>query len=93
MTCDMDATCDILNESFYSPIIITPTNPSCSSTTTTTTSSMSDGFTCDTSLMVENETLKKEVNDLTHTLGKSYDSKARLLKLVRRPLFLTKLVL
>jgi hypothetical protein len=33
---------------------------------------MSDGFTCDASLMVENETLKKEVNDLTRTLGKAY---------------------
>jgi hypothetical protein len=32
---------------------------------------MSDDFTCDASLMVENETLK-EVNELTLTLGKAY---------------------
>jgi hypothetical protein len=33
---------------------------------------MSDDFTCDVSLMVENETLKKEINELTLTLGKAY---------------------
>ena len=33
---------------------------------------MSDGFTYDASLMVENKTLKKEVNKLTRTLGKAY---------------------
>ena len=41
---------------------------------------MSNGFTCDASLMVENETLKKEVNELTHVLGKAYGGEARLLK-------------
>ena len=41
---------------------------------------MSDGFTCDASLMVENETLKKEVNELTRVLGNAYGSKGRLLK-------------
>ena len=40
---------------------------------------MSDGFTCDASLMVENETLKKEVNELTRALGKAYDGEDRLL--------------
>lgn len=39
---------------------------------------MSDGFTCDVSPTVENETLK-EVNELTHTLGNAYDGEARLL--------------
>ena len=34
--------------------------------------SSSDGFTCDASLMVENETLKKEVKELNHTLAKDY---------------------
>ena len=52
------------------PIIVAPTNPSCS--ISTPTSSSSDGFTCDASLMVENETLKNEVNELTHTLAKAY---------------------
>ena len=37
---------------------------------------MSDGFTCDASLMVENETLKKEVNELTLALGKAYGGDA-----------------
>jgi hypothetical protein len=30
--------------------------------------------------MVENETLKKEVNELTHALGNAYGCEARLLK-------------
>jgi hypothetical protein len=33
---------------------------------------MSDGFTCDASLMVENETLMKEVNEFTRVLDKAY---------------------
>ena len=66
VTCDVGLTCDIIDESFYKPIIVVPTNPSCS--TSTSTSSSSDGFTCDDSLMVENENLK-EVNKLTHTLA------------------------
>jgi hypothetical protein len=41
---------------------------------------MSDGFTCDASLMVENETLKKEVNELTRALGNAYGGETRLLK-------------
>jgi hypothetical protein len=71
-------TCDILDESFYKPIIVTPTNPSCS--TTPFASPLSDGFTCDASLMVENENLKKKVNELTHALGNAYGEDARLLK-------------
>jgi hypothetical protein len=43
-------------------------------------SSMSDGFTCDALLMVENKTLKKEVNELTRALGNAYGGDARLLK-------------
>ena len=53
-----------------------PTNPSCS--TSTSSSSSSDDFTCDASLMVENETLK-EVNELTLTLDKAYGGENRLL--------------
>ena len=80
MSCDMGLTCDILDESFYNPIVVAPNNPSCSSSSTSTsTSPMSDGFTCDASLMVENETLKKEVNEFTHALGKAYDGEDRLL--------------
>ena len=54
---DKDLTCDIIDESFYKSIVVAPTNPSCS--TSTSTSSRSDGFTCDASLMVENEILKR----------------------------------
>jgi hypothetical protein len=78
MSCDVGLTCDILDESFYKPIVVSPTNPFCS--TTTSTSPLSDDFTCDASLMVENETLKKEVNELTHALGNAYGGDARLLK-------------
>ena len=67
-TCNVGLTCDLIDESLYKPIIIAPTNPSCS--TSTSTSSNSDSFTCNASLMVENETLKKKVNELTHTLAK-----------------------
>jgi hypothetical protein len=76
-TCNIGVTCDILDELFYHPIVVGPTNPSCS--TSTCTSSMDDGFTCDASLMVENETLK-EVNELTRALGNAYGGDARLLK-------------
>ena len=58
------------------PIIVAPTNLSCS--TSTSTSSSGDGFTCDASLMVENKTLK-EAKELNHTLAKAYDGEDRLL--------------
>jgi hypothetical protein len=77
VTCDKGLTYDIIDESFYKPIIVAPTNSSCS--TSTSTSSSSDSFTCDASLMVENETLKKEVKELNHTLAKTYCGEDRLL--------------
>ena len=76
VTCDVGLTCDIIDESFYKPIVVAPTNPSCS--TTTSTSTLSDGFTCDASLIVKNETLKEEVNELTHALGNAYGGEAHL---------------
>ena len=76
VTCEVGLTCDIINESFYKPISVASTNPSCS--TSTSTSSSSDGFTFDASLMVENETLK-EVKELNHTLAKAYGGEDRLL--------------
>ena len=69
-TCNVGLTCDLIDESFYKPIIVAPINPSCS--TSTSSSSSGDGFTYDASLMVENETLNKEVNELTHALGNVY---------------------
>ena len=78
VTYDVGSTCDLINESFFEPIVVAPTNRSCS--TSTSTSPLSDGFTCDASLMVENETLKKEVNELTCALGNAYGGDARLLK-------------
>ena len=68
----------LLMNLFYKPIVVSPTNLSCS--TTTSTSPLSDGFTCDASLMVKNETLKKEVNELTRILGNAYGGDAHLLK-------------
>jgi hypothetical protein len=78
MTCDVGLTYDLIDESSYSPIIVSPTNPSCS--TSTSTSSTIDDFICDASLIVKNKTLKKEVNELTRTLGNAYGGDARLLK-------------
>ena len=72
-TCNIGITCDILSK----PIVIASTNPSCS--TSTSSSSSSDGFTCDTTLKVENEILKKEVKELNHTLAKAYGGEDRLL--------------
>jgi hypothetical protein len=77
VTGDKGSTCDLINESFFKPIIVASTNPSCS--TFTSTPSTSDGFTSDASLMVENETLKKEVNELTRALSKAYGGEDRLL--------------
>jgi hypothetical protein len=70
VTCDVGLTYDLIDESSYSLIIVAPTNPSCS--TSTSISSTSDGFTCDASLIVENETLRKKVNELTRALGNAY---------------------
>jgi hypothetical protein len=108
VTCDKGSTCDLINESFFEPIIVASTNSSCS--TSISTSSTSDGFTCDASLMVENETLK-DVNEFTHALGKAYGGEDHLLmclgsqraslnkeglgyisKKARSPLLLTRLV-
>jgi hypothetical protein len=77
VSCDVRLTCDILDQSFYMPIVVAPTNPSYS--TSTSTLPLSDDFTCDAPLMVENETLKKEVNKLTRALGKAYGGEDRLL--------------
>ena len=33
VSCDVVLTCDIINESFYKPIVVAPTNPSCSTIT------------------------------------------------------------
>jgi hypothetical protein len=71
-------TCEIIDESFYKPIVVAPTNHSYS--TSTYTSSSGDGFTYDASLMFENETLKKEANELTRALGNAYGGEACLLK-------------
>jgi hypothetical protein len=78
MSCDVRLTCDILDESFYKPIVVAPTNPSCS--TSTSTSPLSDGFIYDVSLMVKNKTIKKKVNESTHALGNAYGRDVRLLK-------------
>ena len=43
VTCDKGLTCNIIDESFYKPIIVAPTNPSCS--TSTSTSSSTNRFT------------------------------------------------
>ena len=44
-TCNVGLTCDLIDESLYKPIIVAPTNLSCS--TCTSISSSSDGFTSD----------------------------------------------
>jgi len=75
VSCDVSTKCDLIKESLNPPIVVA-TNSSCrySSITSNSTSTSTVGVTCDASLKVENETLKKEVNELTHTLGKAYGS-------------------
>ena len=65
VTYDVGLTCDLTNTSY---------------STTTSNSPLSDGLTCDASLMVENETLKEKVNELTRALGNADGGDARLLK-------------
>jgi hypothetical protein len=77
VTCDKGLTSDIIDESFYKPMIVSSTNSSC--ITSTPTSSSGDGFTYDALLIVENETLKKEIKELNHTLAKTYGGADRLL--------------
>jgi len=74
-TCNIGVTCDLFDESFYVPIIVAPTNPSCSTSTST---SPSESVTCDATLKVENENLKKEVNELTRALDNAYSGEDRL---------------
>jgi hypothetical protein len=76
-TCNIGISCDIIDKSFHKPIFVAPTNPSYSASTSS--SSSSDGFTCDSTLIVENENLKKEVKELNHTLAKTYGGEDRLL--------------
>ena len=40
VTCDVGLTCDIIDESFYKPIIVAPTNPSCGTFTSSSSSFM-----------------------------------------------------
>jgi hypothetical protein len=53
VTCDIGLTCDIIDDSLF----ISPTNASCSSSSSTATNSIST--TSDSSLVIENETLKR----------------------------------
>jgi hypothetical protein len=74
ITCDIGLTCDIIDDSLF----VGPTNASCSSSSSTTINSIST--TSDSSLVVENETLKREVDDLTRALGNASGGDTRLLK-------------
>ena len=76
-SCNVGISCDILDEAFFEPIIVSSANPSCSSSSITTNSISTSS---DSSLLVENETLKREVGELTHALGKAYGGEALLLK-------------
>ena len=83
VSCDVGLTCDLIDESFHEPIIVAPTNTYCS--TTISTPSINDA-----SLKVENETLKKEVNELTRALGNAYGGDAHLLKCLEPKVSLNK---
>jgi hypothetical protein len=76
-TCNIGISCDIIGESFHKPIAVAPTNPSCSASTSS--SSSIDGLTCDSTLIVKNENIKKDVKELNHTLAKAYGGEDRLL--------------
>ena len=84
----MGTTCDLIKES-PNTLIVIATNSSCrsSSTTTNSISTSSVGVTCDASLEVENETLKREVDELTHALGKDNGGEVHLLKCLGSQMF------
>jgi hypothetical protein len=63
--------CDLIGEICCSSIA---TNPSCSSSDL---SCFSDEISCDKSLLLKNELLKKEVACLTNDLRKCYDKRAQ----------------
>ena len=65
---DMGVTCVLLDNPSYAPSPIRA-NHSCR---TSKTSLLSDEYTCDSLLIVESETLKKEVVELTNALSKCY---------------------
>jgi hypothetical protein len=50
-------------------------------------SSTSDNLTYDVPLLVENETVKKEVKELIHALGKAFGGEAHLLKFLGSQIF------
>jgi hypothetical protein len=62
VSCNVGLTCDILDKSFYKPIVVASTNPSCS--TTTSTSPLSDCFTYDCRISGRGNGLEKGVNRL-----------------------------
>jgi hypothetical protein len=68
----VSTSCDSLDDS----IVVASLEPSCSHAST---SSSIVGHSCDSSLVVENESLKKEVKELNHTLAKAYGGEDRLL--------------
>jgi hypothetical protein len=74
VTYDIGLTYDIIDDSLF----VGPTNASCSSSSSIITNSIST--TSDSSLVVENKTLKREVDDLTRALGNAYGGEACLLK-------------
>jgi hypothetical protein len=69
---DVSTSCDSLDDS----IVVASLGPSCSYAST---SSSSVGHACDSTLVVENESLKKEVKEINHTLAKAYGGEDRLL--------------
>ena len=68
----MGVTCDLLDSPTSAP---SPTNSSCS---TCNGSLLKDGFSCDATLIVENEMLKKKVEILTRDLERAYGGAANL---------------
>ncbi len=76
-TCDIGLTCDIMDELSFKPIVVAPTNSSCSTTMSISTSDVDS--TCEATLIVENDNLKKEVQKLNHSLAKAYGGEDRLL--------------
>ncbi|WVZ84651.1 hypothetical protein U9M48_031658 [Paspalum notatum var. saurae] len=69
---DMGVTCDLLDSPISAP---SPTNSSCN---TCNGSLMKDGFSCDATLIVENEMLNKKVEILTRDLERAYGGAANL---------------
>jgi hypothetical protein len=73
VTSDIGVTCDLIDEPSYAPIVVAPTNPSCS------TSTLPHLVVIHGSLWLRTRASRRRLKKLNHTLAKAYGGEDRLL--------------